>query len=153
MVSLSTFIPGNYSPLLSAQVLMAEPYTSSITATPSEFSHQHPPPDTPSSSAQKPLFTAGKTSSTFDTRSPTSGAGSSNLSSMRQTEVQQRLDQISLLTSRLEEARSTRHGSVDVDALYEEIDRLKRENEMLMKGYMPPPSYEATRYQSVSHPS
>ncbi|ESK87604.1 hypothetical protein Moror_1962 [Moniliophthora roreri MCA 2997] len=62
---------------------------------------------------------------------------------MRQTEVQRRLDQISLLTSQIEEAQTNRHSNVDVEMLYTKIDQLTKENERLMRGYMPPPAYEA----------
>uniref|UniRef100_A0A0W0GFF7 Uncharacterized protein n=1 Tax=Moniliophthora roreri TaxID=221103 RepID=A0A0W0GFF7_MONRR len=62
---------------------------------------------------------------------------------MRQTEIQRRLDQISLLTSQIKEAQTNRHTNVDLEMLYTEIDQLTKENERLMRGYMPPPAYEA----------
>ncbi|KAK7029554.1 hypothetical protein VNI00_014431 [Paramarasmius palmivorus] len=127
------------------QALMAEPFPGS-----SESSRLGLPANTPlpqKYSDSKPLSPAFKLRSTRDT-STTSGTGSS----VRQMEVQQRLDQITLLESRIEEAWSTRHSSVDVDALYAEIDRLKRENERLERGYQPPPSYaKAIGVRSETH--
>ncbi|KAK7029553.1 hypothetical protein VNI00_014430 [Paramarasmius palmivorus] len=129
-----------------AQDLMAKPFPRGSTAARSESLHQDLRlPNTPvpqGYSHPKPLYPGASKfplDSTHDTTvaSPTSGTSST----VCQMEVQQRLDQITLLESRIEEAQSTRHSSVDVDALYAEIDRLRRDNERLERGYQPPPSY------------
>jgi hypothetical protein len=111
---------------------MAKPFPRS-----SESPRQSLPTNTPlpqKKSDLNPLSPALKIPSTRDT-SNTSGMGRS----VRQMEVQQRLDQITLLESTIEEAQST---SADVDGLYAQIDQLKGEVERLTKESRPPP-YQA----------
>ncbi|KAI3619535.1 hypothetical protein WG66_016731 [Moniliophthora roreri] len=61
---------------------------------------------------------------------------------IHQAESQQGSERMTSLMSQVEEAQTNGYGgNVDVEVLCTRIDHLTRENERLMRGYLPPPDY------------